>query len=42
MIVPDASVLLKLLLRTGLGRSLEDRLLAPSVTLHVPTWWTRR
>lgn len=36
MIVPDASVLLELLLRTGLGRSLEDRLLGPSVTLHAP------
>lgn len=36
MIVADASVLLELLLRTGLGRSLEDRLLAPAVTLHAP------
>lgn len=36
MIVPDASVLLELLLRTSIGRDLEARLLAPETTLHAP------
>jgi predicted nucleic acid-binding protein len=36
VIVPDASVLLELLLRTAAGRKLEDRLLVPDVTLHAP------
>lgn len=34
--VPDASVLLEILLRTPAGRDLEGRLLAPGETLHAP------
>jgi len=36
MIVVDASVVIELLLRTPAGRKVEDRLLAPEVTLHAP------
>jgi len=36
VIVPDASALLEVLLRTAAGRELEERLLAPGETLHAP------
>ncbi len=36
MIVVDASALLEVLLRMPAGRAVEDRLLAPGQTLHVP------
>jgi len=36
VIVPDASALLEVLLRTSAGRELGERLLAPGETLHAP------
>jgi len=36
VIVPDASVLVEVLLRTAAGRNVSDRLLADDQTLHVP------
>jgi len=36
MIVPDASVVLEVLLRTSAGVGLTERVLAPHETLHVP------
>ncbi|MEN8150435.1 MAG: type II toxin-antitoxin system VapC family toxin [Planctomycetota bacterium] len=36
MIVPDASAVIEVLLRTDTGRALEDRLFAPEETLHAP------
>jgi predicted nucleic acid-binding protein len=36
VIVPDASVVIELLLRTGAASRIEDRLLDPRETLHAP------
>ena len=36
MIVPDASVVIEVLLRTSTGEVARDRLLAPGVSLHAP------